>query len=157
MKHMNDPDQFKHLGQDCFRGLKYQRDYGENFQYTSLEFYEKCSYRCVYCITESQGKTKSIFSSKEEVIEQLDKEFSVLDPSWVISTGAASDPYCNLEPELRYMRAAMDLLKKHNLRFTVTTKGGDAILNDLDFYKSFEGYKHGDAFKPFKILNALNF
>jgi DNA repair photolyase len=154
MRHMCDCPEFSHLGEDFFKVMKYYRDYGKHFQYGSLEHYDKCSYRCVYCITESQGKTRAKFS-RTELLSSLEKELSLLSEKWVICMGAAMDPYNEIEPDLRLTRDALELVKKYNLRFTITTKGV-SILNDIDFFRRFYIENKNTWFKLIISLSVLN-
>jgi len=120
--------------------LTYFRDYGENFQYISVEHYDRCSFRCVYCITESQGKTRPMFSSDPDQLEaQFVKELDMLNvgKGLVVCVCAASDPYNELEAELHLTRRLIEVMKARGIRFTVTTKG-PWILDDLDLYKSID-------------------
>jgi DNA repair photolyase len=149
MKHMKQIERFKHLGDDFFQVMDYYRDYGPTYQYGSLEHYDRCSYRCVYCITESQGKTRAKFTA-DEIETHLDREFSVLNDNWIICMGAAMDPYNDLEPELRLTRRALQMVKKYGLRFTMTTKG-TSILDDIDFYRTYDHW-----FKTILSLSVLD-
>jgi DNA repair photolyase len=139
LRRIEGPDSPQHfLGNDHFKLFQYYRDYGPNFQYVMVEHYDMCSFRCVYCITESQGKSRARFTSDPDVLEaQFLKEIAHMDENYVVCLCSASDPYTELEPELRLTRRLLEILKRKRMRFTVTTKG-PWILDDLDIYKTIE-------------------
>ena len=45
--------------------LQFQRKYNDKFYLAGPEYYNMCDFRCVYCITESQGKGTAMYQTDE--------------------------------------------------------------------------------------------
>jgi len=108
------------------RLLNFERKYHEKFWLAGPEYYDMCDFRCVYCITESQGKGRAMYSSADEVEAVLREELNHL-PGPVEHTlfvlNPASDPYIPIEEELLLTRRIIEVLHEKNLKFTFCTKG----------------------------------
>ena len=86
--------------------LAFKRKYSDTFYLSGPEYYNLCDFRCVYCITESQGKATAMFDP-QEIPEILDRELKLIDSPlehthFVLNP--ASDPYIPLEKELGITR-----------------------------------------------------
>lgn len=117
---------------ETYKILKYQRYYAENFIKVGVEHYEKCSYRCMYCITESQGKTRPVESSADLLMERFLGEVSGFSSdAHVFCLSVATDPYNEIEAAYGYTRRILDWLTAHDRRISMTTKSA-GVLRDID-------------------------
>jgi DNA repair photolyase len=118
--------------------LAFERKYSESFYLVGPEYYDLCDFRCVYCITESQGKAKAMFDPGE-ISEILDRELKLLDSPlehthFVLNP--ASDPYVPIEAELKITRILIEELTRRKLSYTFCTKAGALLKRDAELIAS---------------------
>lgn len=115
-----------------FKLLAYSRYYAENFIYVSIEHYQRCGFRCLYCITESQGKTRPTMPDMASFQQQLAMELDAFaSDNYMFCVSGATDPYNDIEAEYRYTRHLVDELTRRNRRFSITTKS-PLVTRDID-------------------------
>lgn len=97
--------------------------------------YDKCSFRCVYCSVEAQGKSKPLIT-KEEIGPLLDDFQRQVNRKYPFVIGTRADPYPIEELEHGLTRhALMELAKRPKIR-TVVISHGDIITRDIDILKT---------------------
>ena len=114
--------------------LAFERKYSDKFYLVGPEYYDLCDFRCVYCITESQGKAKAMFDP-EDIPALLEAELQSLDSPlehthFVLNP--ASDPYVPLEAELQITRILIEEFNRRKLNYTFCTKGGALLKRDAE-------------------------
>jgi DNA repair photolyase len=112
---------FKTVGNIVFLGFE--------CNFWSWSPYDKCSFRCVYCSVEAQGKSKPALGKQD--LPALFEEFKLHQGKFPMVIGAPADAYPPEEIEHEYMREVIPLLKKHNIRCTIVTHG-DIVARDID-------------------------
>ena len=97
--------------------------------------YDKCSFRCVYCSVEAQGKSKPLIK-KEEIGPLFDDFARQVDNKYPFVIGTRADPYPIEEREHELTRHALkELAKRPDIRVVVISHG-DIITRDIDLLKS---------------------
>ncbi len=117
---------------------------GKAREYSPLacNIYTGCNHGCKYCYAPSINyKTREQYLNvipKKNILQEIEKECKRLNNSdqQVLLT-FMSDPYNNLERELRLTRATLKLLYKYNIPCAILTKSKD-VLNDIDIIKMFD-------------------
>jgi len=105
--------------------LAFERKYSDKFYLAGPEYYNLCDFRCVYCITESQGKGTAMFKT-DEIAQILRTELRLLPgplEHTLFVLNPASDPYIPLEEKLLLTRKIIEVLHEEGLKFTFCTKG----------------------------------
>jgi DNA repair photolyase len=97
--------------------------------------YDKCSFRCVYCSVEAQGKSKPLIT-KEEIAPLLDDFHRQVDNTYPFVIGTRADPYPAEEAEYQLTRHALQELAKRPEIRTVLITHGAMITRDLDILKT---------------------
>jgi DNA repair photolyase len=95
-----------------------------------VSLYRKCDYRCVYCSTESQGRSEPGFT-QQEVRDWVAAFARVKNDNHALLSSGFSDPYVNMEREYRITRTLVESFIEHGLEFQLSTKS-PIILDDLD-------------------------
>lgn len=107
----------------------------------ALNFYKGCTHNCLYCYVPNMLKrfNSSYEHSKCEVsvnYEELEKSASKFEGcEKQILLSFTGDPYCGVNPETT--TRVLEILKSHNHKVAILTKGGRRCLNDLDLFKKF--------------------
>jgi len=97
--------------------------------------YDKCSFRCVYCSVEAQGKSKPLIT-KEEIGPLLDDFQRQVNRKYPFVIGTRADPYPPEELEHELTRhALLELRKRPDIRTVVISHGG-LIARDIDIFKT---------------------
>ena len=100
-----------------------------------MNLYRGCTHGCIYCDSRSRcyhmDHDFEDIEVKENAIELLEKALRSKRKKCMIGTGAMTDPYIPLEPELGNVRKALELIYKYGFGVTLQTKS-DRILRDLD-------------------------
>jgi DNA repair photolyase len=91
--------------------------------------YDKCSFRCVYCSVEAQGKSKPLF--KPEDVPAVFEGFLPHQGKYPLAFGITADAYPAEEAEHRLMRIAIPEVERQGIRFSITTHG-DMVARDID-------------------------
>ena len=119
--------------------------YNPVFKVWSLELYSKCDFRCAYCYSDAQGRSRPN-SGENNILDVLEEEWELAmssgyEPNFLspVVISCHSDPYVPIESELELTRAAIDFLglKKHP--FGLVTRS-DLVLRDLDLIKRYQQY-----------------
>lgn len=133
--------------------LQFERKYSDKFYFCGPEYYDLCDFRCVYCITESQGKAKAMFRP-EEIPEIFDRELKLLESPLEYThfvLNPASDPYVPLEADLKITRILIEELTRRKLSYTFCTKAGELLKRDAELIAS-----AGKLAKPIISLSTTN-
>lgn len=91
--------------------------------------YDKCSFRCVYCSVEAQGKSKPVFTPEQ--IPAVFEGFKQHQGKYPLAFGITADAYPAEEAEHRLMRVAIPEVNRQGIRFSITTHG-DLVARDID-------------------------
>jgi DNA repair photolyase len=91
--------------------------------------YDKCSFRCVYCSVEAQGKSKPLFTPEQ--VPAVFEGFVAVQGKYPLELGITADAYPSQEAEYRLMRVAIPAIDKQGIRFSITTHG-DLVARDID-------------------------
>ncbi len=117
-----------------YKILKYTRHYDENFIFLTVEHYQKCGFRCFYCITESQGKTRPTEPNFPALQQRFLQELADFpSDAYMFCISGATDPYNDIEEQYGYTRFVVDELTTRNRRFSVNTKG-TLVVRDIDLF-----------------------
>lgn len=101
---------------------------------TSVTPYSLCDYRCVYCCTGVQGRSKPLMTA-DEAVRELQRHLAEAETPPLLLFGAVSDAYPSVERELGMTRSLVAAAVDAGARFTVVTKG-DIVLRDLDLLRA---------------------
>jgi len=121
------------------------REYAE----LAINLYKGCEHRCRYCYG-ARGpyipadRYYGSASPKAHVIERLKKDCNKLNgqcPEILLSF--LGDVYQPAEMELCLTRQTIEMLIKHNLPFTILTKGGTRAARDFDLLASYPKARFG--------------
>jgi len=96
----------------------------------TLNPYDRCDFRCVYCCTLAQGVSRPKMPA-DAVAAQLALELATDPPKPEIVIGGASDPYPPGEAKHRLTRRILETLIGWNRSFHIVTKGL-LVERDLD-------------------------
>lgn len=102
-------------------------------QFWSWSPYDKCSFRCVYCSVEAQGKSKPAITV-EEIGPLLDDYIRLAGDKYPLILGGPSDAYPEEEREHQITRYILEEFAKRKLRFVLVTHG-DMLVRDIDLLK----------------------
>ena len=91
--------------------------------------YDKCSFRCVYCSVEAQGKSKPLFTPEE--IPAIFEGFKAQQGKFPLALGITADAYPAEEAKHQLMRVAIPAINSQGIRFSITTHG-DLVARDID-------------------------
>lgn len=103
----------------------------------SLSAYTGCAHGCLYCYASSYIRGFSQPREKKDFLKRLEKEIRKVPKGSLIAMASSSDPYLPLEKELNLTRAALKIMKEHDLSINIVTKS-PLILRDLDILKGFK-------------------
>lgn len=138
------------------------------FNELALNHYAGCGHQCTYCYgAEVTHTERDKFTKHPRLrVTAADLEESAIryehyKETRPILLSFVTDPYQPLDVELQFTRAYISILKKHNLRVTILTKGGERSTRDLDLLTPQDEYattltcfKNGDSthWEPFAAL-----
>ena len=97
--------------------------------------YDKCSFRCVYCSVEAQGKSTPLIK-KEEIGPLLDDFQRQANRKYPFVIGTRADPYPEEEKEHQLTRHSLIELSKRPKIRTVVISHGALIARDIDIFKT---------------------
>jgi DNA repair photolyase len=121
---------------------------GKAKEYADLacEIYNSCTHGCIYCY--AKYYTKDVFyktaTPRKNFIARLKEDVKLLGadcPEILLSFHG--DVYQPAEDELRLTRAALEILRKSNLAFTVLTKAGTRAVRDFDILEGYDKARFG--------------
>jgi len=98
----------------------------------SLTPYDKCEFRCLYCVTRVQGTSKLSVEATALLPELRTRLDGVPDAELVI-IGAFSDGYPPVEADVGITRQIVEELIRRERRFVIVTKGR-TVLRDMDLF-----------------------
>ena len=112
--------------------------------------YDGCAHGCRYCYGMTIRRKKYAdwinSNSKENVIERLEKDIKKLQSNGAkvndVFLGSITDSYQPLERELKLTRQVVQVLKEHEMPFTILTKS-DLVLRDIDLFKNYKWCRVG--------------
>lgn len=97
--------------------------------------YEKCSFRCVFCSVEAQGKSRPLIT-KEEIGPFLDDFQAKAGRKYPFALGSCTDGYPAEELEHELTRHTLaELCSRPRIRVVLITHG-DMIARDIDILQS---------------------
>lgn len=99
----------------------------------TVNTYAKCEFRCIYCVTRTQGSSIPIVTS-EQVAELVGDQIKAVPSDRLIHVGAIADGYPPVEAEHGVTRAALLALMALDRPFNVITKGL-TVRRDFDLIK----------------------
>jgi DNA repair photolyase len=120
---------------DQYKIIKHERDYAENLCIVGVEPYEKCGFRCFYCITDSQGKTRPIEPNLASFQKRFLAELADFESDrYLFGVSLATDSYNDIEEEWGYTRWVIEELTRRNRRYSITTKS-PLVTRDIDLFQ----------------------
>ena len=128
------------------------REYSE----LAVNLYTGCSHNCVVCyalqMNRRYGRDPKPIPRKNilELIKKDAIEMEKTHDDRQILLCFMTDPYQEIEDELKITSQTIDVLMQHNLRFTILTKGGLRSIPDMDKYEKYSKASYGVT------LNTLN-
>lgn len=125
-----------------YKIIKHTRYYADDLIIASVDPYIKCGYRCFYCITDSQGKTRPVTPDAEAFRQLFLEELQYFDDhKYLFGLGIATDAYSDIEGECGYTRIALEELAARHHRVSVTTKS-PLVTRDIDVYRQMGPDRH---------------
>ncbi len=104
-----------------------------------MNLYRGCTHGCIYC--DARSKCYQMDHEFEDIEVKinapmlLERALRSKRKKCMIGTGAMSDPYLSLEPELKLTRTCLSLIQQYGFGLSIQTKS-NRILRDLDLLKS---------------------
>lgn len=104
-----------------------------------MNLYRGCTHGCIYC--DARSKCYQMDHEFEDIEVKinapmlLERALRSKRKKCMIGTGAMSDPYLSLEPELKLTRTCLSLIHQYGFGLSIQTKS-NSILRDLDLLKS---------------------
>lgn len=111
--------------------------------------YNKCSHRCVYCISHGPGKSTP-WVKKDKIDSALEQALTKVDPEIELGIGAMADAYPPEEESLRITREVLKTLSRLKRMFCINTKS-DLVLRDIDLLKAHPA--HCDVYMSIPALD----
>jgi DNA repair photolyase len=108
---------------------------GNEMKFWAWSPYEKCSFRCVFCSVEAQGKSKPQIT-QDEIGPLLDDFERLAGKRYPFALGSCTDGYPAEEAEYQLTRHTLQELSKRPGIRTVLITHGDMIVRDIDILKS---------------------
>ena len=100
----------------------------------SLSAYTGCSHGCLYCYASSYIPRFQAVRPKKDFIKRLEREIRKVPPRSLVAMASSSDPYLDIEKELKLTRQALSTLLKHDMKINLVTKSS-LIVRDIDLFK----------------------
>jgi DNA repair photolyase len=97
----------------------------------SLNPYTGCPHGCLYCYATSYIPHFQETKPKVDLEKRLRREASKVEPGCLVTMSSSSDPYPQMEMDLRITRGCLEILKSRGLRVLVATKS-DLVCRDAD-------------------------
>lgn len=125
-----------------YKIIKYTRYYADNLVIAGVEPYNKCGFRCFYCITNSQGKTQPVTPDADTFRQLFVEELTHFDDTkYLFGIGVATDAYSDIEGDCGYTRIALEELAARGHAVSITTKS-PLVTRDIDLYRQMPPDKH---------------
>lgn len=123
------------------------RGRAREFNELALNHYSGCGHQCTYCygpdITHTDINTFTKHPHLRVTIEELEQSacsYEKRKETRPILLSFISDPYQPLDETLQLTRSYIGILKSHNLRVTILTKGGNRSMRDFDLLTDQDEY-----------------
>lgn len=104
----------------------------------NLNLFRGCTHGCIYCDSRSDcyqlNHPFEDIEIKTHALEIFERELQRKRQPCMITTGAMTDPYIQLEPRLRITRGALELIERYEFGVAIQTKS-TRILRDLELLK----------------------
>lgn len=104
----------------------------------NMNLFRGCTHGCIYCDSRSEcyqiNHPFEDIEVKDHALEILEGQLLRKRKPCMITTGAMTDPYIQLEERLNITRDSLALIKKHGFGVSIQTKS-NRILRDLDLLK----------------------
>jgi Radical SAM superfamily len=100
----------------------------------SLTPYDKCEFRCLYCVTRVQGPSK-LSMPESDLLPDLRRRLDGVPAEELVIIGAFSDGYPPVEERLGITRLVVEELIRRERQFVIVTKGR-TVLRDMDLLSS---------------------
>lgn len=104
----------------------------------NMNLFRGCTHGCIYCDSRSQcyqlNHTFEDIEVKENALEILESQLARKRKPCMITTGAMTDPYIQLEERLQITHQSLELIEKYGFGVSIQTKSS-RILRDLDLLK----------------------
>jgi len=100
----------------------------------TINLYRGCNFGCIYCDSRSDVYHNENFDKvkvKQDALTLLEKELKSKRHKGIISLGAMSDCYNDLEKDLHLTRDALKLINDYGFGVCLSTKS-DLVLRDID-------------------------
>ncbi|MGG5315883.1 SPL family radical SAM protein [Enterococcus sp. AZ072] len=104
----------------------------------NMNLFRGCTHGCIYCDSRSDcyqiNHPFEDIEVKEDALEILERQLMRKRKPCMVTTGAMTDPYIQLEERLNITRDSLALLNKYGFGVSIQTKS-TRILRDLDLLK----------------------
>lgn len=104
-----------------------------------INIYRGCTHGCIYCdsrsVCYSMDHVFEDIEVKKNAPELLEDALKRKRSKCMIGTGAMSDPYIQLEDEIKNTRRCLEIIDKYGFGLAIQTKS-NRILRDLELLKS---------------------
>ena len=108
----------------------------------NMNIYRGCSHGCIYCDSRSDCYQNIDFDTikpKENALQIIRAELRRKATSGVVATGAMSDPYNQLEQELKLTRHALELINAFGFGASIDTKSA-LVTRDIDVLQDIKAH-----------------
>lgn len=119
--------------------MHYKEAKGILSQTKGMNLYRGCTHGCIYC--DARSKCYQMDHDFEDIEVKINSPMLLESAlrrkrkKCMIGTGAMSDPYLSLEPELKLTRTCLSLINQYGFGLSIQTKS-NRILRDVDLLKS---------------------
>lgn len=104
----------------------------------SINPYQGCAHRCLYCIAGSQGESIP-WHDRETIIPALRERLAEVPPDAELFVGGMTDAYPPLEQELGLTRLVVEELIAQGRPFCLCTKS-DLVCREIDVMRRYAGH-----------------
>lgn len=115
----------------------------------ALNLYTGCAHACRYCyvprvLFRGRDEFHANVEPRKNILVKLKRDAERLaGDEREILLSFTSDPYQPAEAEFGITRQAIKILREHDLRFTILTKGGLRAVQDFDLLYGYEKFRFG--------------
>lgn len=117
----------------------------------ALNIYKGCTHACKYCYASQAMRMtpEKYFSNpnpKQDIINLVKKDAEKLAETGdkrEILISFIGDPYQPAEAELKLTRSVIEVLKDHDLNFSILTKGANLAMRDFDLLEDYPSARFG--------------
>ena len=122
----------------------------------ALNLYTGCTHGCRYCyvprvLFRGRDEFHTNVEPRKNILVQLERDAKRLaGDEREILLSFTSDPYQPAEAEFGVTRQAIKILREHDLRFTILSKGGLRAVQDFDLLRGYEKFRFGTTLITFE-------